>query len=476
MVDIDASPTVRAQGNDASESSEQWGHFIELEIAWFQEILDLRLKDYMGQEETDRSWESTSDLVEGYPPPELPKNRSPYADVVEEMGLGAAERLVLLLAFLPHIRPQVLDAFFLRNRPIDRGFTEFGGREGRSHRGFLPTGETAIFLLAGGSAAARLKYHELLTPQHPLFRRGVLCLDAFDVDEPRLAAPLVLVAEYRERLLTGAPYEPAFSAAFPAQRLTTRLQWEDLVMDPNTRYAVEEIVTWVEHQETLLYEWGLERRLKQGYRALFYGPPGTGKTLTASLLGKKTGRVVYRIDLAKLVSKYIGETEKNLARLLDQAEHRGWILFFDEAESLFGQRTATRSSNDRFANQQVAYLLQRIEDYSGVALLATNLSSQLDDAFARRFQAMIHFPIPDTEQRLRLWQDHFRNQTFTLADDVELEPLARTHELAGGTIVNILRFAALRAVCRQPAQVHLEDLEQGIRQELHKEGKYASGI
>lgn len=448
------------------------GDVVEREIDWFQELFDQRLNEHAGQTEL----EAPEDLVASLPPPALPPTGSPYGDVVHRLSLEPAERLILILAFLPHIRPQVLDAFFLRNRPIDRRFTEFGGRDGRFHHGFLPTGETAIFLLGGSSAAARLRYHPLLVSEHRLFDAGVLRLDPLDADEPRLAAPLVLTPEYRERLVTGASYEPRFSAEFPAQRLRTRLRWDDLVIDPAARCAIDDIATWIEYEEELMGAWGLGRRLKRGYRALFYGPPGTGKTLTASLLGRSTSRPVYRIDLAKLVSKFIGETEKNLASLLDQAENQRWILFFDEAESLFGQRTATHSSNDRFANQQVAYLLQRIEDYPGVALLATNLHSQLDDAFARRFQAMIHFPMPGAAQRLRLWRDHLEGQRFALGCDVNLKALAREHELAGGSIVNVLRFAALRAVRRDPPEVRAADLEQGIRQELHKDGRYTSRV
>ena len=131
----------------------------------------------------------------------------------------------------------------------------------------------------------------------------------------------------------------------------------------------------------------MRKRVKPGYRALFHGPPGTGKTLTATLLGKHTGRPVFRIDLSRVVSKYIGETEKNLSRLFDKAEHKDWILFFDEADALFGKRTEIRDAHDKYANQEVAYLLQRIESYAGLVILATNQRGNIDEAFLRRFQA-----------------------------------------------------------------------------------------
>src|SRR5262245_54924938 len=165
-------------------------------------------------------------------------------------------------------------------------------------------------------------------------------------------------------------------------------------------------------------DWMLARRLKPGFRSLFYGSPGTGKTLTACLLGKATSLSVYRIDLSKLVSKYIGETEKNLASLFDHAQHQDWILFFDEADSLFGNRTESRNANDHAANTQISYLLQRIDDCPGVVILATNVRSHLDEAFARRFQSIIHFQIPGAAQRLKLWEDNFKDKPYRLGKDV----------------------------------------------------------
>lgn len=137
---------------------------------------------------------------------------------------------------------------------------------------------------------------------------------------------------------------------------------------------------------------------------MFSGPPGTGKTLTAALLGKSTGRDVYRVDLSMVVSKYIGETEKNLSRVFDAASYKEWILFFDEGDALFGKRTEASSSNDRHANQLTGYLLQKIEDFPGTVIVATNLKSNMDEAFTRRFQNMVHFTIPGPEERLQLWK------------------------------------------------------------------------
>ena len=437
---------------------------IDREITWFNRVLEHRLKLHFD------GTQSAEDLLETIPPPDLPKTDAPYAVIARNFKLRPAERLVLILSFIPHIKPHLLDSLFIRNQSLDRGFTEFGGISGNSHGGFLPTCETAMFLLAGENICARLRYDGIFKSEGILFAQGILHLD-LHADEPQLSAALHLSPEYRERITTGQPYTPPFSSEFPAQRITTELAWDDLVLDRATRQEIDDIVTWARNKELLMDKWQLQQRIKPGFRSLFYGPPGTGKTMTACLLGNKIGLPVFRIDLSKVISKYIGETEKNLAKLFDRAQQQDWILFFDEADALFGKRTESQNSIDRAANQQVSYLLQRIEDYAGIAILATNMRSQLDEAFARRFQSTIRFPIPDAELRLKLWQENFTNKPFQLADEVDLVQLAQHHELTGGGIMNVLRYACLKAVERQPPTIYEGDLLQGISRETQKEGR-----
>ncbi|WP_034411017.1 ATP-binding protein [Derxia gummosa] len=395
---------------------------------------------------------------------------SDHAELVTRLALGPVERLVLALALAPHLRPQLLDTLFLRNSTLDRGFSEFGGWKGKLHGGFLPTCETAAFLVAGDDLAARLALRQQLDDDAPLRREGVLRIEHDAPGEPFFSAPLRIADEYLDLLTLGRRHKPDFSAGFPAHRLDSPFDWADLVLAPETMAEIDAIRTWLARGAELLDDWRLRKALKPGYRSLFYGPPGTGKTLTATLLGKATGTDVYRIDLSMVVSKYIGETEKNLAHVFDQAENRRWILFFDEADALFGKRTATSSSNDRHANQEVAYLLQRVEDFPGTVILATNLRSNIDDAFARRFQSLIHFPMPDVDQRLRLWESVLR-PTGRLADDVDLRRLAEAHELAGGAIGNVVRYAAIGALQAGRDRLTAADLERGVAKEMRKEGR-----
>jgi hypothetical protein len=433
---------------------------LEREMAWASAVIDAGIRLYFEQECTVPS-------VYDLHPPALDEDDGPYAALLRAHGLDFDQRFVLILTLLGHLRPQLLDPFLMKNVNTERGFTEFGGA-GAAHGAFQPTLETAAFVLAGTSLDRRLRLARLFEPAHPFRRARLVELEA---GAGGLFTSLLRVPSGRlHTLTTGGAWQPPYTSDFPAKRLETMLDWEDLVAGDALYEAIDEVRAWIEHGPALVRRWRLDKYVRPGLRVLFYGPPGTGKTLTAGLLGKRCGRDVYRVDLSQLVSKYIGETEKNLARVFDQAEHEDWILFFDEADALFGKRGAANSANDRYANQEVAYLLQRIEDFAGIAILATNLKNNLDEAFARRFQATIYFPPPEAEERLCLWRQAF-GATGRLAPDVDLTALAEQYEISGGAIGNVLRHAALTAVRRGDEQLRLDDIRQGVLREMRKEGK-----
>lgn len=432
------------------------------ELDWLDGIIASRFAAYGDQK-------AAGAPVQIPDPPSLTKSDGAYANLVRDIPLSAGDRLTLILALAPYLAPERLDPFLIHNAATGRPFTEFGGVNGKDHGGFLPSAQTANFLL-GSSGALPADPFAILN--HPLIENGILVVDHGHSDEPPLAGALKLSPQGLHQLLYDQEYLPPASSGFPAKRISTPLDWEDLILDGPTFSQIEMVMSWISHSKTLMEDWGLARRLKPGYRCLFHGPPGTGKTLTASLLGKLYDLPVYRVDLSQIVSKWIGETEKNLASLFDQAQDRDWILFFDEADALFGKRTESRSSNDRSANQQIAYLLQRLESHSGVAILATNQTAHMDEAFSRRFQSTILFPMPDKASRLRLWQDTFSSPGFTLAPEIDFADLAENYELSGGGIINVLRHVALLAVRRDPVTVELRDLVDGIRLELKKDGRY----
>jgi hypothetical protein len=380
------------------------------------------------------------------------------------------ELILIMLALAPHLRPGFLHKLIAEHLPEGGDFPEFGGVRGLNHRGIFPTGETAQFILAGDDLEKRLAVQRILSSAHWFARRYILWLAPVPEGEPTMSGRLILNPEIVEEITTGKVNRPVFSVEFPAEYVETAMGWGDLVLNPGTWSQIREIENWILHKDTLLNDWGMKKRIKPGYRALFYGPPGTGKTLAATLLGKHTGKDVFRIDLSRLVSKYIGETAKNLSSLFDKAENKDWILFFDEADALFGKRTDIRDAHDKYANQEVAYLLQRIESYNGLVILASNQRANIDDAFVRRLQAMIPFPAPRAEERYEIWRKTFPAQ-IEVADDVDWHHIAARHELTGAGILNVTHFCAIDALARQTRQVDLRSLEAAIKREFVKEGK-----
>jgi SpoVK/Ycf46/Vps4 family AAA+-type ATPase len=248
------------------------------------------------------------------------------------------------------------------------------------------------------------------------------------------------------------------------------MSWNDLVVDDYTTKQLDELRIWLQHGRTLYEDWGMRKKLKPGYKALFHGPPGTGKTLTAALLGKLYNLDVYRIDLSMVISKYIGETEKNLEKVFKKAENKNWILFFDEADALFGKRTSISDSHDKYANQEIAYLLQRLEDYPGLVILASNMRNNVDEAFTRRLQSVIHFQKPQSKERYKIWTGAFSSGCLPPAKE-EVERIAQQYELSGGSIMNVVQFASLMALNRNNNEILVDDILQGIKKEYKKEGK-----
>ena len=422
-----------------------------------------RIRDYFNEEDpVDLSKDLEALIAED--------ERTPLGVFFKQYSIPHRARLLLLIALAPHLDADFYDRIIREHIPVAGDFPQFGGARGKNFRGFLPTGETALFLLAGPDYEKRLRMSALFGEDFIFAKKHVLWLENVPEGEPRLSGKIIVSQEYVDLLTTGIVSRPRFGMNFPAQLIQTQLEWEDLVLHADTRKSIDELALWVKHGDTLMNDWGMGKKLKPGYSALFHGPPGTGKTLTATLLGKYTNKDVYRIDLSKVVSKFIGETEKNLSNLFAKAEDKDWILFFDEADALFGKRTNVRDAHDKYANQEVSYLLQRVEQYAGLVILATNFKTNIDEAFTRRFQSIIYFPAPGVEERLLLWQKAFPD-TSELGDKVDLRTLAHKYELTGAEIINTVQYACLRALDRGGTVITATDILEGIRKEFRKEGK-----
>lgn len=435
---------------------------LEDELIWLSAVLETRLALRFGNETEFSS-------IEEIPMPELNGHDSVYAKYIQSYNFSFEERIVLLLSIVPYIRPAIFDIFFVKNKDGSI-FAEFGGAKGGSYNGFLPTAETALFILAGDDLEKRFQLLRLFHGDHFFAKSNIVFLEKAHSGDPYLSGVLTPSREYVDLFTFGSSQKPTFSNSFPAKEIRTGYEWTDLILENRTMEQIEELKTWVQFGKVIMNDWGMSKKLKPGYLSLFYGPPGTGKTMAAALLAKETGMSVYRIDLSMVVSKYIGETEKNLSSIFEQAENKNWILFFDEADALFGKRTKVNDAHDRYANQEVSYLLQRIEDFDGLIILASNLKDNMDEAFTRRFQSIVHFPMPRVAERRRLWETAFP-EACELQAEINLSKIASQYEMSGGSIMNVVRYCALMAAKRSSRLITLRDLTEGIRREFSKEGK-----
>ncbi len=256
-----------------------------------------------------------------------------------------------------------------------------------------------------------------------------------------------------------------------AQKIAPHYTWDDIVLPPDRLAQLREICNTVKYRARVYDEWGFDQKLSlgKGLNILFAGPSGTGKTMAAEIMANELGLDLYKIDLATVVSKYIGETEKNLARIFTEAETSNAILFFDEADALFGKRSEVRDSHDRYANIEISYLLQKMEEYEGITILATNLRKNMDEAFVRRMAFTLHFPFPEEADRRRIWEGIWPLETPRV-DNLDLPFLARQFKLTGGNIRNIALAATFLAAADGQV-VEMDHLVRATRRELQKMGK-----
>lgn len=448
------------------------------ELIYLEQLIKFRLNSFFpsGNEEAEPIM------------PTLDLWHYPLADFVHRNKLNIHEAILLLVALAPHVQPDLFDsAIESKLKEPSTNFPKIGGVRGKNSRSFIPTGETLLFLLAGDQLPQRLQVQQLFGSQHLFAKKKIVWLEELPTGEPTMSGRIIISPDYVDTFLIGKPSPPHFSTTFPAKRIEESRTWNSLVINDELKKQIEEIRSWLKYNDQLMHEYGMKDRVKKGYRALFYGTPGTGKTLTAGILGNEMGKEVYKIDLSMVVSKYIGETEKNLEMLFARAEDKGWILFFDEADALFGKRTNVRDAHDKYANQEVSYLLQRIEDYNGLIILATNMKSNIDDAFMRRFNATLRFPFPDAGDRVQIWRKSFpANASFAKEPvdqsngSVDVPELVKKYEMAGGSIINVVHYASLKALERRNGHnngangnltIYLSDVLQGIQKEMMKEGK-----
>jgi ATP-dependent 26S proteasome regulatory subunit len=256
-----------------------------------------------------------------------------------------------------------------------------------------------------------------------------------------------------------------------SRKIQPRYHWSDIILPKDQTEQLHEICSYVKYYYTVYGDWGFERKLStgKGLNVLFAGPSGTGKTMAAEIIANELGLDLYKIDLSAIVSKYIGETEKNLDRVFREGQTSNAILFFDEADALFGKRSEVRDSHDRYANIEIAYLLQKMDEYEGAVILATNLRKNMDEAFARRMHFTVEFPTPEEADRHRIWQNIFPSEA-PLATDIDLSFLARQFKITGGNIKNIALGAAFLAA-QDGGSINMDNIIWATKREFQKLGK-----
>lgn len=434
-------------------------------IHFLEEVIHNRLRYFFNKEDA---------YAFTYPEVKLLPNDSPLHQLLLNNSMNVEEYIIFMLALAPHLQPNFLDAAIQEYLPQGGEFPDIGGAKGAQSRMTIPTGETALFILAGSEIYKRMQCLRYFSPSHFFAKENILFLESLNQGEPKTSGKIILQEEYVELFTIGAVTKPSFGPDFPAKLVSTKMEWEDLVLKPKTAQQIQDIQIWLDCNHIFLRDWGMEKRNKPGYRALFYGPPGTGKTLTASLLGKQFNRDVYRIDLSQVVSKYIGETEKNLEKVFRKAENKNWILFFDEADALFGKRSLVQNAHDKYANQEVSYLLQRVEDFPGLIILASNFKNNMDQAFVRRFNAIIHFPMPSPAERKKIWETALPSKVV-LNCDVNLSDIAGKFELSGSSITSVIHYASLQSIHKKTNMLFKVDLLEGIKREYEKEERVFPG-
>ena len=368
------------------------------------------------------------------------------------------------------------DPAWSRDVPVLLQAPPFPGRErAAAWADALAADPDARLELEAAAAAAAAAPPDLPSGIDPAEALAGFRLDPEQVRRAALAARRMARAEDRpltpDDLTAGARAQNAGGLEQLARRIPARARWDDLVLPPEVAVMLGELTSRARHRERVLGDWGMGGSASRGggLTALFAGDSGTGKTLSAEVVAADLGLDLYVIDLATVVDKYIGETEKNLDRIFSEADRVNGVLLFDEADAIFGKRSEVKDARDRYANVETAYLLQRMERFDGIAILTTNLRANLDEAFLRRLDVIVDFPMPEEGDRLRLWERHLP-PAVPRAGDVDLEFLAAAFKLSGGNIRNVCLAAAYYAAAGE-REITMLDLVRGTEREYQKLGR-----
>jgi AAA+ superfamily predicted ATPase len=433
---------------------------VRADVEWFAD----HLKNYLSEVEFRGICNEVPPLESGA-----------YSTFVNENSLGKVERIFLaaVLAFSWKHKDLLRDIqngknageVQLRLRRLERLGVIYKNQSNK-----IALTALAVARLIAGEDSEMVEECLFILQNSMLIKEGVVIADSKDEKGFFYEKELRMDPAYFYHLLWGTPFRIDQTENFKARLIESDLSFDDLMLDEKCKSELQILIDYIRNYK-IFHESADVKQLKKGFVALFHGPPGTGKTLTATTIGHETGLPTYRIDISQIISKYIGETEKNLEAVFRKLENKDCILFFDEADALFGKRSEITEAKDRYANQEVSYLLQRIEELDFIVILATNFINNMDPAFRRRINSYIKMDPPEEETRIRLWEYYFPAKEYQVSPENLIEEAARKYAITGANIHNVIKHACNKARANGDFLVTNQILIDFLSKEYYKEGR-----
>lgn len=398
------------------------------EMQWLQSLIEMRCKELFLEDDLALY------ILHEVPQPSKFDDESPYSITINSYALTTIDRVILALGIASAHYPSMLKTFVQIEESSNAFAIEAGGEYNKINRSFKPTFQTALFLLAGKDLALWSHYSAQLMNGSVLLKNDIIYNRS---STEFIHGKIELDTAYLNYFLSGQKPQLDHGSYFPGKLYQSDLTMDDIILEDHVREQIKPIGHYIKALENGFFKTN-KHNFKPGFIALFYGAPGTGKTMLAGILANTYGIDMYHVDLSQVVSKYIGETEKNLEVLFNRLQGKNCMLFFDEADALFGKRSDVKDAHDRYANQEVSYLLQRIEKFDGLTILASNFENNMDDAFKRRIDVSVNVIRPTEPTRKVLWE-HYLPKNITFESDELLQHLTKEYSYTGANIRNIMK-------------------------------------
>ena len=433
--------------------------FLNAVILWLKEIINQRCTEI----DSDIISQSVTQIS---PLPHIEVD-SPYAETTLKHNLNETGYILLALSIVPDYYPEAFERILLTRD--ERGYLKphFGGQYNNRHNQFIPTYFTALFLLSGNNLELRGKYVAELQQSHPLLQEQILYQGhGEDIEKHFMQSVIELDSSYYDYFTKGIKPRLDHGQHFAASLKESHLTKDDVVLEDIVAEQIQPMDNYAKVMESDFFD-SSTHKFKKGFIALFHGSPGTGKTLLAGILANSYGLDMYHVDLSNVVSRYVGEAEKKLEIIFNRLQGKNCMLFFDEADALFGKRSEVKEAHDRYANQEVSYLLQRIETFDGLVVLASNFKNNMDEAFLRRMDVTVNVIRPQEKSREALWK-HYLPNNLQFESDALLAHLVKEFAYTGANIRNVMKNVAIAMASEEKTSISYEDMTTYLKIENEK--------